>query len=283
LKGAKPVTQSQTDALVAHLADQLFQAERGRHPIPPLTDEHPDLPVQAAYQIQMHNIQRKLATGDQVVGYKVGLTSRPMQEMLGVHQPDFGHLMQSMQYQSGDAIDFPLIQPKVEAELAFVLKSDLSGGRITVQDVIRATAYVVPAIEIIDSRIVDWRIQLADTIADNASSGCFALGDVATSIQQVDLARIGGILRKNGQVVQTGAGAAVLGHPAAAVAWLANTLHSLGTTIRRGDVVLSGAISAAVTVAPGDRVSVSFGRLGRVDVTFAQTAAGGTPRTSTAF
>jgi 2-keto-4-pentenoate hydratase len=170
-----------------------------------------------------------------------------------------------MRFRSGDVVDYPLIQPKVEAELAFVLKDDLAGPGLSVDDIVRATDYVVPAIEIIDSRIADWKIQLADTVADNASSGCFVLGDVGTDPRTVNLGTIGGVMFVNGQVAETGAGAAVLGHPARAVAWLANKLGELGTTLRRGSVVLSGAISAAVAIAPGDRVRVSFGRLGAVE------------------
>ncbi|MCL6626236.1 MAG: fumarylacetoacetate hydrolase family protein [Alicyclobacillus shizuokensis] len=272
------MSDAKLDALTETLADTLWEAERYGRPIAPLTAEHPNLTQEQAYQIQIRNIQRKRTYGDEVVGYKVGLTSRPMQEMLGVHQPDFGHLLRSMRYGTGQVVDFPLLQPKVEAELAFVLRSDLDGRDVTVQDVLAATDYVLPAIEIIDSRIADWRIQLADTIADNASSGCFALGEMATPVTGRNLAGVGGVLRVNGEIVQTGAGAAVLGHPARAVAWLANTLTSLGTTMRAGDVVLSGAISAAVPVRPGDRVSVSFGRLGRVDITIGEPQAAGLAR-----
>ncbi|MCL6632549.1 MAG: fumarylacetoacetate hydrolase family protein [Alicyclobacillus herbarius] len=259
-----------TEVVIESLADLLWDAEQNGRPIAPLTSEYPDLTQEQAYRIQIRNIQRKRTYGDAVVGYKVGLTSRPMQEMLGVHQPDFGHLLHSMYYENGDVVDFPLYQPKVEPELAFVLKADLDGQNLTVQDVLAATDYVVPAIEVIDSRIADWKIQLADTIADNASSGCFVLGDTATPVTGVNLATVGGILRVDGEVVQTGAGAAVLGHPAQSVAWLANTLAALGTTMRAGDVVLSGAISAAVPVRPGQRVSVSFGRLGTVEATIGE-------------
>lgn len=247
-------------------ADSLFQAERQQFTIAQLTAEFPDLPIEAAYEVQMHNVRRKLAEGDRIVGHKIGLTSKAMQTLLGVHEPDYGHLFASMQYQSGDVVDYPLIQPKVEPEIAFVLKRDLEGDRIGVQDVLQATDYVLPAIEIVDSRIKDWKIGLADTVADNASSGCFVLGDLPTAIQNVNLGTIGGIMRKNGQIAESGAGAAVLGHPALAVAWLANKVGAYGTTLKKGDIVLSGAICAAIPVAPGDRVSVSFGRLGTVEI-----------------
>lgn len=249
-------------------AQRLWEAEQERAPMSPLTVADADLQPEDAYQIQLVNVRRRMDAGEMVVGHKVGLTSKPMQNMLGVHEPDFGHLFAAMQFRSGDTIDYPLLQPKVEPELAFILKEDLTGTNVTVHDVIQATAYVVPAIEIIDSRIADWKIQLVDTIADNASCGCFALGDQATSIGSAHIGTVGGVMRINGQVVETGAGAAVLGHPAQSVAWLVNKLSSLGTTVKKGEVVLAGAVSAAVSVRPGDRVSVSFGQLGRVDITF---------------
>ncbi len=248
-------------------ADKLYQAEQNLSVISPLTAEFTDMSIETAYQIQMKNVLRKEASGDRIVGHKIGLTSKPMQHMLGVNEPDFGHLFASMYYQSGDVIDYPLIQPKVEPELAFVLKEDLEGESVSVQDVIRATQYILPAIEVIDSRIADWKIRLADTISDNASSGCFVLSNFASSIENLNFLTTGAVMKINDKVVQTGAGAAVLGNPALAVAWLANKLNALGTTLKSGDVVLSGAVSAAVAVIPGDHVSVSFGKLGRVEAT----------------
>ena len=247
-------------------AESLFRAEQDRQPISPLTAEYPELAVEVAYEIQMHNVQRKLLAGDTVVGHKIGLTSKPMQQLLGVAEPDYGHLLASMQFQSGDSVDYPLIQAKAEPEIAFVLKHDLEGPRIGVQEVLQATEYVLPAIEIVDSRVANWQIGLADTVADNASSGCFVLGDRPTAIQSISLGTVAGVLWKNGQVVQSGAGAAVLGHPALSVAWLANKLMELGTTLKKGDVVLSGAICAAVPVSAGDFVAVNFGRLGKVEL-----------------
>lgn len=255
------------DQLQLH-ADQLWQAEREKTPIPPLTAEDTSLRPEDAYAIQMMNVSRRLGAGERVVGHKVGLTSKPMQNMLGVHEPDFGHLFASMQYRSGDVIDYPLLQPRVEPEIAFVLKEDLAGTDITAHDVIRATDYVLPAIEVVDSRVADWKITLVDTIADNASCGCFAIGDQATPVGLANIGTVGGVMRVNGQVVQTGAGAAVLGHPAQSVAWLVNKLNSLGTVVRKGEIVLAGAVSAMVSVRTGDRVSVSFGRLGRVEIAF---------------
>lgn len=250
---------------IHQLAQALYEAQEQRRPIPPLTQTHA-LSVEDAYQIQRVNIERRVGGGDSIVGYKVGLTSKPMQRQLGVGEPDFGHLLQSMAFRHGEVVAYPLIQPKVEAEIAFVLREALAGPGLTEADVLRATEYVVPAIEVIDSRIADWKIQLADTVADNASSGCFVVGDGGVDPRTLNLATLGGVLYVNGEVAETGAGAAVLGHPARSVAWLANKLGELGTTLHRGAVVLSGAISAAVPVRTGDRVEVSFGRLGRVSV-----------------
>ncbi|WP_303799196.1 2-keto-4-pentenoate hydratase [Alicyclobacillus macrosporangiidus] len=254
--------------LAEALADILWRAEETQTPVPPLTQEHPELSADTAYQVQLRNVARKVERGDRVVGHKIGLTSKPMQIMLGVNEPDYGHLFASMRFSSGEKVDHPLLQPKVEPEVAFVLKEDLSGPDATLYDVLRATDYVVPAIEIIDSRIADWKIKLPDTVADNASSGCFVLGRQLTRAEDCDLGCVGMVMRINGEVAQTGATAAVLGHPAVGVAWLANKLAEFGTRLRAGDIVLSGSVCAAVPVRPGDRVSVSFGRLGGVEVRF---------------
>lgn len=255
------------DTHASDCAEKLYLAQRNLSVIPPLTIEDAQMSLETAYGIQRVNVEKKVAQGDRIVGHKIGLTSKPMQIMLGVNEPDFGHLLASMQYQSGDIIDYPLIQPKAEPELAFILGEDLLGPNIGLLDVLRATRYILPAIEVIDSRIADWRIKLADTIADNASSGCFVLSDSVNSVENTNIMTVGGIMRINGRVVQTGAGAAVIGNPAIAVAWLANKLTSLGTPLKAGDIILSGAISAAVPIKPGDQVSLSFGRLGRVEMT----------------
>jgi len=256
-----------TDMQVSDFATKLYLAEQNLQAIPPLTSEHADMSAETAYAIQMLNVEKKLAQGDRIVGHKIGLTSKPMQAMLRVNEPDFGHLFASMSYQSGDIVDYPLLQPKVEPELAFILGENLVGPHIGLQDVLRATRYILPAIEVIDSRVADWRIKLADTIADNASSGCFVLSDSVNSVENTNITTVGAVMRINGQIVETGAGAAVIGNPALAVAWLANKLTSLGTILKAGDIILSGAVSRAVAVKPGDFVSLSFGRLGRVELT----------------
>ncbi|WAH37132.1 2-keto-4-pentenoate hydratase [Alicyclobacillus dauci] len=255
------------ESVVHQISEQLYNAEKDRRVVAALTDRYPGIQLEKAYEIQLENVNRKKAMGDPVVGHKIGLTSKAMQRMLGVQEPDFGHLFASMSYHSGDVVDYPFIQPKVEPELAFVLQDNLEGPNIGIEDVLRATRFVVPAVEVIDSRITDWKIKLADTIADNASSGCFVLGDSVQAIAGTNILTAGAVLKINGEVVETGAGAAVMGNPAVAVAWLANKLSSLGTTLRSGDIILSGAVSAAVPVNPGDYVSLSFGHLGRVEFT----------------
>ncbi len=249
-------------------AEALLQAESTRVPIPPLTESNPELTIEQAYAIQQLVVAYKTRRGRTIVGHKVGLTSDAMQKMLGVNQPDFGHLLDHMRYRAGATIDFPLIQPRVEPEIAFVLKRDLLGPGVTWDAVMAATDYVVPALEVIDSRIRDWRIRLIDTVADNASSGCFVLGQELGGTRDLDLALQGLTFTLNGTVVQTGAGAAVLGHPAHAVAWLANTLGELGTPLRAGQIILSGSISAAVPIKAKTHVSARIGRLGMVDAYF---------------
>jgi 2-keto-4-pentenoate hydratase len=251
------------------LADRLWDAERHRRGIRPLTEEIPGLTAEEAYQIQLINIGRKLNEGKRVTGKKIGLTSRAMQQLLGVDQPDYGHLLDSMAVENGQEIPWDrVMQPKVEAELAFVLKKDLTGPKVTVVDVILATDCIVPALEVVDSRIIDWKIKLADTIADNASSGLYILGGNPVRPDQIDLVRIGMVLYKNGHIANTGVGAAALGNPANCVAWLANRLFEFGISLRAGEVILSGALSAAVSAEPGDHFSVRFAQIGEVSVRF---------------
>jgi 2-keto-4-pentenoate hydratase len=254
---------------VAEAAKNLYQAEMDRAPIAPLVEGYPGLSVEDAYQIQVSLIELKKAQGAKVVGKKTGLTSKAMQQMLGVNEPDFGHLLDTMMVKDHQPISVKeLIQPKVEPEIAFLLARDLEGPGISAQDVLDATRAVTPSLEIIDSRIRDWRIRLADTVADNASSGRVALGDAWVSPQEIDLRLTGMVLEKNGEVVSTGAGAAVLGHPAAAVAWLANKLATFGLKLLANEVILPGALCGAVGVAAGDEVTATFDRLGSVSARF---------------
>ncbi|MDX3895642.1 2-oxopent-4-enoate hydratase [Pusillimonas sp.] len=255
---------------IQQYGDALYQALVERKAIDPLTTTEPDITIQDAYRIQLRMIERRLQGGaEQVIGKKIGVTSRAVMDMLKVDQPDFGHLTSSMVFGDGAAIPADsLIAPKAEGEIAFVLKHDLSGPGVTNADVLRATEYVLPCFEIVDSRIRDWKIRIQDTVADNASSGVFVLGDAAADPRQIDLALVGMTLEKNGDVVATGAGAAALGHPLNAVAWLANTLGELGMSLRAGEVILSGSLAAMVPVQAGDNLRISLGGIGSAGVRF---------------
>lgn len=217
----------------------------------------------------MKSIDQKVKDGQNVVGKKIGLTSFAMQKLLGVDQPDYGHLLDSMEVPNGGTIPMDtLFNPKVEGELAFVLKKDLIGPAVTVEDVLEATEYIVPSIEIVDSRITDWKIKLEDTVADNASCGLFALGSQRFDSNEIDLTEIKMSLYKNGEFMNKGTGADVLGHPATCVAWLANKLAEYDVTLKAGEVILSGALSAAVAAQKGDVFTTEFGQLGKVKESF---------------
>jgi 2-keto-4-pentenoate hydratase len=250
------------------IAHALWKAEVEADPIEPLfpADQSPSLTD--AYRIQTAGLELRLREGDRVVGRKVGLTSPAMQEMLGVDQPDFGYLLDSMVVSSGSTIETDrLIAPRVEGEIAFFLDADLAGPEVDSEQVLRATSAIGPALEVIDSRIVDWRIAIADTIADNASSGMAILGE-KVSLGDLDLASVELSLDVDGEVV-TGRGDAVLGHPAAAVAWLANALAEFGgESLAAGQVVLPGAMAKAVAVARGSTARASFAGIGDVVANF---------------
>ena len=204
---------------IGEITAQLQRAEEERIPIPPLTLSHPELSASDAYAIQMEGVRRRLESGNKVVGRKIGLTSLAMQQMLAVFEPDYGHLFEDMQIPSGGTVPTSnLIQPKIEGEIAFVLKHELSGPGVTPEDVLQATEYVVPALEIIDSRIRNWEIKLTDTVADNGSSALFVLGAERSGIQGRELSAERMTLWKNGEVAVTGTGAAVMGNPVTCVA-----------------------------------------------------------------
>ncbi|MDY6841356.1 MAG: 2-oxopent-4-enoate hydratase, partial [Pseudomonadota bacterium] len=195
--------------------DELYQAFVERKTVAPFTERDPHISLDDAYKIQLRFIQRRLDAGETVVGKKIGVTSKAIQDFLGVFQPDFGQLTSSMVYQEGDVINLnDLIQPKAEAELAFVLKEDLTGPGITAMDVIRATDYVAPCFEIVDSRIRDWKIKIQDTVADNASCGVYVISSAKADPREVDITLAGMVLEKNGELYSTGVGAAVQGSPA---------------------------------------------------------------------
>jgi 2-keto-4-pentenoate hydratase len=254
---------------VQAFADELFLAEHDRKQIAALSGRA-TLTASDAYAIQLANVKRRIAAGETVVGMKVGLTAKPMQIMLGVDQPDFGHLFASMQLADGAECSLDgLIQPRVEAEIGIILGKPLRGPGLTDLDVVAATAALVPTLEIVDSRILDWKITFVDTVADNGSSARFVVGSKRSAPTGIDTRTIGTVFEKNGELVGTGAGAAVLGaNPYRAVAWLANTLAADGLALKAGDVIMPGALCAMVPVARGDVASANFGILGSVSVRF---------------
>lgn len=258
-----------TTAIQVDAAARLAEAERHRSPIPRLTDEFPGLDVTDAYEIQLLNVASRVAAGCVVRGHKVGLSSRVMQRMMNVNEPDYGHLLSDMFVAENTPIPAAsLCAPRVEVEVAFVLRERLPTPGCTVADVLRCTAFVCPALEIIDSRIQDWNLTLVDTIADNASSGLVVLGGRATPVQNIDLRTIGATLRVNGSLVTTAAAGAVLGNPATAVAWLANKVAAFGVIIDAGNVILPGSCTRAYDVAAGQTVRADFDMLGSVSAVF---------------
>lgn len=251
------------------LAAELAEAERSRVPMSPLTQAHPGIDVVDAYEIQLINIRQRVAEGGCVVGHKVGLSSEAMQKMMGVDEPDYGHLLADMEVFSG--VPVPASQylfPRVEVEVGFILADDLPGAGCTEDDVLAATAAFAPAIELIDTRIRDWKIALCDTIADNASSAGFVLGPQRVSPKDIDICAIDAVLSRNGEVVAEGRSDAVLGNPVTAVAWLARKVDSFGVRLRAGDIVLPGSCTRAIDVRPGDEFVADFAGLGSVRLSF---------------
>jgi 2-oxopent-4-enoate/cis-2-oxohex-4-enoate hydratase len=255
--------------LIEQLGTELYQALVDIKTVNPLTDRHPDITIEDAYKVQQQLMKLRLQAGERIIGKKIGVTSKAVMNMLGVYQPDFGYLTDGMVYNEGEAIPMSrLIQPKAEGEIAFVLKKTLKGPGISSADVLAATEGVMACFEIVDSRIQDWKIKIQDTVADNASCGVFVLGDRLVDPRDVDLQTCGMVLEKNGDIVATGAGAAALGAPANAVAWLANTLGRLGIALEAGEVVMSGSLAIMVPVAAGDNLRVTIGGIGSCSVRF---------------
>ena len=248
----------------------LEEAERTCRPIPPLRDAYPGIELDDAYAIQQLGIARRVERGARVVGHKVGLSSRAMQLMMGVHEPDFGHLTDAMSVLEDDDVAVSeLCQPRVEIESAFVLGRPLAGPGVSVADVVRAVEFVLPSIEIIDSRITGWDIQLVDTVADNASSARLVLGGTPRLLTELDLRTVPAALERNGRIVETGTTGAVLGNPVKAVAWLANTLGPYGVTLNAGDIILSGSLVPLEPARPGDIFSMELSGVGATSITFA--------------
>ena len=255
----------------AAVASALLEAYDTGKPIPPPTSTYESLTLEDAYAIQLLQVEQFATRGRTVKGHKVGLTSAAMQRLLGVREPDYGHLLDNFFHLEHAPIPIEnFLQPRIEPEVAFVLKRSLRGPGVTAAEAIAAVDFVLPALEIVDSRIEDWKIGLFDTIADNASSGGVVLGSSPTSLSAVDLRLAGAVLTRNGQIVGTGAGGAVLGSPLTALVWLANTVGVRGVTLEAGQVVLPGAVCAMVPVAGGDTVTATFAGLGSVTARFAR-------------
>lgn len=252
----------------------LRTAREQRTAIAPLTESEPDLRVSDAYAIAQRNVAARIAAGARVVGHKIGLTSPAVQEQLGVDEPDYGTLLDEMQLDDGAEIDVgQYIAPRIELELAFRLAAPLTGPNVTAADVRRATADVAPALELVDSRVLDWKIRLADTVADAASSASFIVGAPARPLADLDPADIAGELWRGSELIERGHSSAVLGDPCVSVAWLANALSRLGETLGPDQVILSGACTRMVPVVAGDRFRGVLGGVGEVTIAFADAGA----------
>lgn len=255
---------------IIQCGDELFDAMTKRQTLRPFTERFDDFTIDDAYHVSLRMVERRVQSGERIIGKKIGVTSKTVQGMLNVHQPDFGFLTDRMAYSEGQEmpISEQLIQPKAEGEIAFILKKDLMGPGVTFADVLAATDCVIPCFEVVDSRIEDWQIKIQDTVADNASCGLFILGDKAVSPRKVDLTTCGMVVEKNGSIISTGAGAAAMGSPVNCVAWLANTLGQFGIPLKAGEVILSGSLVPLEPVKAGDHMSVSIGGIGSASVRF---------------
>lgn len=254
---------------IAQLAEHLENCELQTRDTPKITDDHPDMDWDDAYAIQDAILARKLARGARIVGYKAGLTSHAKMKQMNVESPVFGFLVDYFSVLEGAAIKVSdLIHPKVEPEIAFVLKHALKGPGCHIGDVLAATDFVMPGIEVIDSRYRDFKFDLKSVVADNTSAARFTIGGRTVRPESVDLRTVGIVLEKNGQPVALGAGAAVLGHPAAAIAMLANHLGKRGQELPAGTMILSGGVTEAIAVAPGDNVTLRVQDMGSVSLRF---------------
>ena len=256
---------------VNSLAEALYGALRECRTLPPLTTSNPEITIDDSYEVSLGILARRQAAGERLIGKKIGVTSRVVMDALGVHQPDFGFLTNAMKVADGAIVPLAgrMIQPRAEAEIAFRLKRDLAGPGIDAAAVITATESVHACFEIVDSRIADWKIRIEDTVADNASCGIFVIGSEAVDPRDFDFETCGAVVWKNDAIISTGAGAAALGSPLNAVAWLANTLGAYGITLSAGDVILSGSLVPLEPIAPGDRLRVKIAGLGEASISFA--------------
>jgi 2-oxopent-4-enoate/cis-2-oxohex-4-enoate hydratase len=257
-------------ATIERLGDELHAALRAQAVLAPLTEREPAITIDDAYYISLRFLERRLADGEKVIGKKIGVTSKPVQDMLDVRQPDFGFLTDRMHFPNGAAIPVAgnLIAPRAEAEIAFRLKSDLVGPNITEADVLAATECIMPCFEIVDSRIRDWKIRIQDTVADNASCGVFVLGEAEADPRAHDLPNLKVTVFKNGKPLSEGLGSAVQGNPLTAVAWLANTLGRYDIPFRAGDIILSGSVVPLEPVGPGDEMRCEVEGIGSASCSF---------------
>lgn len=258
-----------TPEQIATAARSLRDAAASGHYLPPLRETYSTLDAKSAYEIQRINTEHRVASGRRIVGRKIGLTARAVQAQLGVDQPDFGVLFDDMGYGDGEPVPVSVLQqPKIEAEVAFVLGRDLNMPSPSQVDVMGAIDHALPALEIVGSRIADWSIKFVDTVADNASSSAYVLGSTPRRLSDFDLRLCGMVMTRRGEPVSVGAGAACLGNPINAVVWLARTMAALGQPLRAGDLVLSGALGPMVPVAPGDVFETRIHGLGEVKALF---------------
>jgi len=259
---------SQTN--IENAAEAIYQSYLSGTPCDPVRDLLPDGDVDAAYQVQEINTRKWLSEGRRLVGRKIGLTSKAVQTQLGVDQPDYGMLFADMDVADGERVDVGrVLQPKVEAEVAFVLSQDLDEERLTTADMISSIDYAVAAIEIVGSRVANWDIRILDTIADNASSGLFVLGHQPRKLSEFDARLCGMVMERHGEPVSMGAGVACLGSPVTAALWLARKMAGVGRPLKKGDIILSGALGPMVPVEPGDVVEARIEGLGSVRAAFA--------------
>lgn len=267
-----PPTIGAGSAAVERAIDLLTAASTDRRPVPPLRDLLAGGGIKAAYAVQTAIVAQRVADGARIVGRKIGLTHPKVQAQLGVAEPDFGVLLSDMSCPEGSPVDHGrLLQPRIEAEIAFVLSADLDGdGPFTAESISAAVDHVRPALEIVDSRIANWEINILDTVADNASAGLFVLGTTRSRLDHLDLVGARMSMSRGGEIVSSGSGAECLGNPLLAVAWLATTARDFGDPLRAGEIVLSGALGPMVGVSPGDTFAAEVSGVGRVSATFTE-------------